>query len=447
VCCDETLEGGFDIEYFAQHYAPRLHALGIAALDCTFGSMLVAPSRRKDLRSTEFIGPAFYTPKMVNLENIQLLRKLLIEKNINMPLIGSGNLITPAHLRTMVEDGGADIAGVSRLSLDDPDFPNKMLAGREDEIRLSTHSGASLLQGNIFSKGMAGSAQNPAFGRDDEYRIRPTARPRKVVVVGGGSGGMEYAITARQIGHDVVVLEKSSTLGGAMDWVGNYPNLPNMGMIRYQPNYHRRMMEKLGVEVRLGVEATPDIIMSENPEVVVIATGAEAVLPAVEGLDAARESGYALIIDEVMARTTPKTPGKSVIIWGAGEGAELAVELKRAGRVVRLLDPNPTYVPANYIGSRSSVIVRLLNEAGIPVETGFALEWIGAGQATFRRSDFSQETIASNSLVLCCGRKPVDALAKALRRSGLIVHTVGDVRKPRSYANAIHEAAFLVRQI
>jgi hypothetical protein len=114
---------------------------------------------------------------------------------------------------------------------------------------------------------------------------------------------------------------------------------------------------------------------------------------------------------------------------------------------VRLLDPNPTYVPANYIGSRSSVIVRLLNEAGIPVETGFALEWIGAGQATFRRSDFSQETIASNSLVLCCGRKPVDALAKALRRSGLIVHTVGDVRKPRSYANAIHEAAFLVRQI
>jgi 2,4-dienoyl-CoA reductase-like NADH-dependent reductase (Old Yellow Enzyme family)/thioredoxin reductase len=447
VCCDENLEGGFDIEYFAQHYAPRLHALGIAALDCTFGSMLVAPSRRKDLRSTEFIGPAFYTPKMVNLENIQLLRKLLIEKNINMPLVGSGNLITPAHLRTMVEDGGADIAGVSRLSLDDPDFPNKMLAGREDEIRLSTHSGASLLQGNIFSKGMAGSAQNPAFGRDDEYRIRPTARPRKIVVVGGGSGGMEYAITAKEIGHDVIVLEKSSALGGAMDWVGNYPNLPNMGMIRYQPNYHRKMMEKLGVEVRLGVEATPALIMAQNPEVVVIATGAEAVLPAVEGLVRARESAYALIIDEVMARTAPKPLGKSVIIWGAGEGAELAVDLKRAGHEVRLLDPRLTYVPANYIGSRSSVIIRLLGEANIKVETGFALEQIGARQATFCKSDGTRETISSDTLVLCCGRKPVDALAKALRRSSLVVHTVGDVRKPRSYANAIHEAAFLVRQI
>jgi pyruvate/2-oxoglutarate dehydrogenase complex dihydrolipoamide dehydrogenase (E3) component len=294
---------------------------------------------------------------------------------------------------------------------------------------------------------MAGSAQNPAFGHDDEYRIRPTARPRKVVVVGGGSGGMEYAITAKQIGHDVVVLEKTSTLGGAMDWVGNYPHLPNMEMIRYQPNYHRKMMEKHGVEVRLGVEATPALILAENPEVVVIATGAEAVLPAVDGLTGARESGYALIIDEVMARTAPKTPGKSVIIWGAGEGAELAIDLKRAGREVRLLDPGLTYVPANYIGSRSTVIVRLLGEANIEVETGYALEQIGDHQATFRNSDGTRQTLLSDTLILCCSRKPVDTLAKALRRSSLVVHTVGDVRKPRSYANAIHEAAFLVRQI
>jgi pyruvate/2-oxoglutarate dehydrogenase complex dihydrolipoamide dehydrogenase (E3) component len=258
---------------------------------------------------------------------------------------------------------------------------------------------------------------------------------------------MEYAITARQIGHDVIVLEKSPTLGGAMDWVGNYPQLSNMEMIRHQPNYHRKMMEKHRVEVRPGVEATPELILAENPEVVVIATGAEAVLPAVEGLFRARESGYALILDEVLARTAPRQPGRSVIIWGAGEGAELAVDLKRAGREVRLLDPNGTYVPANYIGSRSSAIVRLLSEANIEVETGFALEQIGERQATFRKSDGTRQTLSSETLVLCCGRKPVDSLARALRRSGLIVHTVGDVRKPRSYANAIQEAAFLVRQI
>ena len=94
---------------------------------------------------------------------------------------------------------------------------------------------------------------------------------------------MEYAITAQEIGHDVVLFEKSGTLGGAMDWAGNYPNLPNMEMLRNQPNYHRRMMEKAGVDVRLGVEATAQMIRAEAPDVVVIATGARAVMPAGAG--------------------------------------------------------------------------------------------------------------------------------------------------------------------
>ena len=120
LCVDENLEGGYDIEYFAEHYAPRLHALGIAVLDCTFGSMLGAPSRRPDVHSTEFIGPSFYSAKVINKSNIQTLRAALQKRGIDMPLIGSANLITPDHLRTMVDEAGADFAGVCRLSLDDP---------------------------------------------------------------------------------------------------------------------------------------------------------------------------------------------------------------------------------------------------------------------------------------------------------------------------------------
>jgi 2,4-dienoyl-CoA reductase-like NADH-dependent reductase (Old Yellow Enzyme family)/thioredoxin reductase len=447
LCCDENLAGGFDIAYFAEHYAPRLHTLGIAVLDCTFGSMLGAPSRRNDIHSTEFIGPSFYSPKVVNLENIQTLKRLLIEKNIDMPLIGSANLITPDNLRTMVDEGGAEFAGVCRMSQDDPDFPNKIINGREDEIRLSTHTGASLLQGNIFGKGWAGSAQNPNFGRDDEFRIFSTPQPKKVVIVGGGSGGMEYAITAQQIGHKVVVLEKSNTLGGAIDWAGNYPHVPNMEMIRHQPNYHRKMMEKHAVPVRLGVEASEALILAEKPDVVVIATGAVAVLPPVDGMDAAKADGFVLTIDEVMARTAPKTPGASVIVWGAGEGGELAVELKRAGHQVRLLDAHTAYAPANYIGSRAMVIAGLLAHAEIPVETGLTLERVGGGRASFRKADGVTETIAADSLIVCQGRKPLNGLAKALTGKGIIVHTIGDARTPRSYANAIHEAAYLARQI
>lgn len=447
LCCDENLEGGYDIEYFAEHYAPRLHALGISVLDCTFGSMLGAPSRRADIHSTEFIGPSFYTPKVVNRENIQALRQALVARDIDMPLIGSANLITPDHLRTMVDEAGADFAGVCRLSLDDPDFPNKMLQGRENEIRLSTHTGASLLQGNIFGKGMAGSAQNPVFGREDEYRIVPTIRPKKVVIVGGGSGGMEYAITAKEIGHDVLVLEKSAGLGGAMDWAGNFPRLPNMEMLRYQPAYHRRMMEKWGVEVRLGTEATAADVLAENPDVVVIATGAEPIVPGIEGIEEARRAGFALTIDEVLAREDATQPGSSVIVWGAGEGAELAVDLKRGGHEVRLLDANPGYIPANYIGSRALAIMGLMAMAGVQVETGRNLIRLAGGVAVFSSADGAEEEIPADTVVICQGRRSADALAEALKAEKITLHVIGDARSPRSFANAIHEAAYLARQI
>ncbi|MBK8629605.1 MAG: FAD-dependent oxidoreductase [Sphingomonadales bacterium] len=446
LCCDENLEGGYDIEYFAEHYAPRLYALGIAALDCTFGSMLGAPSRRPDIHSTEFIGPSFYTPKVVNKDNIQTLRAALQKRGIDMPLIGSANLITPGHLETMVGEAGADFAGVCRLSLDDPDFPEKMRTGREDEIRLSTHTGASLLQGNIFGKGWAGSAQNPVFGRDDEYRIIPTRKPKTIVVVGGGSGGMEYALTADEIGHNVVLFEKSATLGGAMDWAGNYPGLPNMEMLRYQPQYHRTMIAKSNVDVRLGVAADVATIMAEKPDVVVIATGAAPVELDVAGLVEARASGLAVRIDEVMARDNPKAVGKSVTIYGAAEGAELALDLKLRGHDVRLIDAGPAYAPANYVGSRVWAIMGMMAFAGVSAETGLTLDSVGAGEAVFKGAD-GAVTVKADTLVIASGRQPLNDLAQALAASPVALHVVGDAREVRSYGNAIHEAAYLSRTV
>ncbi len=446
LCCDENLEGGYDIEYFAEHYAPRLHALGVSVLDCTFGSMLGAPSRRPDRHSTEFIGPQFYTPKVINKENIQTLRRLLVNKGIDMPLIGSANLITPANLRTMVDEAGADFAGVCRLSLDDPDFPNKMREGREDEIRLSTHTGASLLQGNIFGKGWAGSAQNPVFGRDDEFRIIPTTRPKKVVIVGGGSGGMEYAITAKEIGHDVILFEKSQALGGTMDWAGNYKNLPNMEMLRNQPNYHRRMMEKWGVKVRLGVEATEQIILAEKPDVIVIATGATSVLPVVPGLDVARRAGRVLTIDEAMAREPAVQIGQSVVIWGAAVGAELAIDMKLGGKNVRLLDACPAYNPANYIGSRVWAITGFMSFVGLSVECNRNLLRVEGRGAIFSSPD-GDKVETADTFILSPGLLPNNALPTQLKNASVPVQVIGDARSPRSYANAIHEAAYLARQI
>lgn len=453
ICCDENLEGGFDIAYFAEHYAPRLKELGVAVIDCTFGSMIRAKSRRADVGSNEFIGGGFYTPNMVNLENIQETKRLLRERGIDTPLVGSCNLGTPDQVRAMVEQGGAEFAAVCRFSLDDPDFPRKMLEGREREIRKSTRTGASLLHGNIFGKGYAGSPQNAELGHEREYRIIPARTPRKVVVVGGGSGGMEYARVARQAGHDVVLFERSSRLGGVMDWCGNYPHIPNTESIRYQPEYHAHQMELLDVDCRLGAEATPGGILAEGPDVVVIATGARAKLPDVEGMAEGRRTGFVLTIDEVLARESAADPGPRPVVWGAGEGIELALELARQGRQVRLIDSNPSLVPAPYLLSRVMHVFRWLTEARVAIESGVIVRQVLPGGLLISRTGqggaeaVEVEEVGCDSVIACLGREPVNDLAKQLAGKVPVIHVLGDARTPRSYGNAIHEAAYLARQI
>ena len=175
--CEENFEGGYDVEYFIEHYATRLHALGIDAMDCTFGSMLPAKSRSQEVTSGEVIGGGFYVPNLVALPYIKRMREGLQARGIDMPLMGSCNINTPDQMREMIGEGAADFFTSCRQSLDDPDFPRKIAEGREEEIRKSTRTGASLLAGNIFNKGVAGSAQNAAFSRDRDYRIIPTTGP------------------------------------------------------------------------------------------------------------------------------------------------------------------------------------------------------------------------------------------------------------------------------
>ncbi|MET0587953.1 MAG: FAD-dependent oxidoreductase, partial [Novosphingobium sp.] len=442
--CDENFVGGYDLDYFIENYAPRLHALGIEALDCTFGSMLPAKSRDPEVTSGEIIGGGFYVPNLVALPYIKRMREGLRAKGIDMPLMGSCNINTPDQMREMVGEGGADFYASCRQSLDDPDFPRKIAEGREDEIRKSTRTGASLLQGNIFGKGVAGSAQNAAFGRDREYRIVPTARPKRVLIAGGGSGGMEYAITAQEIGHKVTLYEKSAQLGGAMNWAGNYSTLRNMEQVGYQPDWHRRMIAKWGVDVRLGEELTADRIKAEKPDVVVIATGARAALPDVSGLRAALESGFARSIDRALQEGVPDGP---LVVWGASEGIELALDLKQRGREVRLLDAAEKFAPAAYIGSRARYVMLWAGQAGLAPEQGVELLEVGNGALQARHADGRDETIECAGLIVASGRVSNDMLSAELVGTGIEVHVIGDARTPRSYGNAIHEAAYLARRI
>ena len=180
---------------------------------------------------------------------------------------------------------------------------------------------------------------------------------------------------------------------------------------------------------------------------VVVATGAVAALPQVGGLDAALASGFARTIDRALGEGPETLPDGPIVVWGAAEGVELALDLARAGRSVRLLEPAAAYAPTSYIGSRNRYVMMWAGEVGLVPEAGVALDSVGQGSITVAHADGRKEEIACAALVVSPGRIAYDPLSTKLTKAGIQVQVVGDAKLPRSYGNAIHEAAYLARHI
>jgi pyruvate/2-oxoglutarate dehydrogenase complex dihydrolipoamide dehydrogenase (E3) component len=232
-----------------------------------------------------------------------------------------------------------------------------------------------------------------------------------------------------------------------MAWAGNYRHLRNMEQIAYQPDWHRLMVAKYGIAVRLNEALTRDTVLAEKPDVVVVATGAKPAIPDVAGLSDALADGFARTIDSVLIAGPDALPSGPVVVWGAGEGVELALDLVRAGHDVRLLDPATKFVPAPYIGSRANAVLKWAAQVNLAPEQGMSLVEVQDGKVVVAHADGAREIIGCTTLVVAPGRVSYDPLSRTLFKTGITVELIGDARNPRSYGNAIHEAAYLSRRV
>jgi pyruvate/2-oxoglutarate dehydrogenase complex dihydrolipoamide dehydrogenase (E3) component len=218
-----------------------------------------------------------------------------------------------------------------------------------------------------------------------------------------------------------------------------------MEQIAYQPDWHKLMIARRGIKVRLGEAVTVDLIKHERPDLVIVATGGQPVIPDVEGLGAALDSGFARTLDDVLRSGKALADGP-VVVFGASYGVELAVDLAQQGRKVRLLDPAAKFIPANYIGSRLKYLVMWMAKADLVTEQGATLIKVGSRSVTVALEG-GEQTIACGTLVLAPDRVPYEPFSRALQGTGIAVQVIGDALKVRSYGNAIHEAAYLARNI
>ena len=258
----------------------------------------------------------------------------IVKKALDIPVSVVGNIMSVEEAEEIIASGKADMVGMCRSLMADPELIRNAVKGCPEDTRpcLRCMDGC----GRIFFGFPVRCAVNPIVGREFRYPegdVTPARVSKKVVIVGGGPAGMQAAQTAVKRGHKVVLFEKKDRLGGLLHDAGA---VPFKDLMRSYAEWMVRTTMGCGADIRLGTAATKEMILAEQPDEVIIATGSEYFVPPIKGIDHAK----VVSLSDAENRRVPI--GERVVICGAGlSGIECSVGLAREGRQCTVVDILP----------------------------------------------------------------------------------------------------------
>ena len=416
---EERILGGRDLEE-SLAVAQLVEAAGIDVLNVSVGAY----------GSMEYI---FATPELPPGHSLPLAAA--VKKAVKIPVIAVGRFNEPVLAENAVQTGKADLIAWGRQSLADPELPNKVAAGQIDEISpcIACNQGCV---GYMFDpdKLLVSCLVNPFCGREVEMKIEPAHKKKKIVVVGAGPGGLEFAWVAAACGHKVVLYEKEAVAGG--QWrVGAIP--PSKQTIAAAIVYYLRMCQKYGVKLKMETEATVERILAENPDTVVLATGGEADLPSLKGIDNPRVATASDVLEGKVEA------GSRVLIIGGGlVGSETADFLSEQGREVTILEMLPEIAVDVQDVVRHFLLQRLYNY-GVQIETETTVREITENGVKAIKNGRELQLEGYDNIIIATGARPVRALEDQLQGKVPELHVIGDAAEPRKAIDAIEEGAAL----
>ncbi|MGE5840766.1 MAG: FAD-dependent oxidoreductase [Deltaproteobacteria bacterium] len=383
-----------------------------------------------------------------------------IRNAVSVPVIASNRINDPVPAEEILRDGRADLVTMARALLADADLPNKALQGKE---QLITHC-VACNQGcfdRVFQHEPASCMVNPAAGMETELLMSSALRKKKVLIIGGGIAGMKAAVTASDRGHQVLLVEKSSRLGGQILLNAKIPGREELLLAAedLERNLRARPMEIL-----LRNEANGDFVRDMAPDALVVATGASPLLPSIPGID----HPNVVLAWDVLAGTV--TVGEKVVIVGGNAvGLETALYLASHGTItpevlhflmVHKAESPETIEELLNRGDKEVCVVEMTKKLGQDI--GNSTRWtvmaelkrLGVKTITGAKAvevndtglkiqkETREEILSADSVVMATGSKPENTLA-SLKDLVPEFYVIGDAKQPRSALEAIKEG-FLI---
>ena len=361
-----------------------------------------------------------------------------IRKEARVPISTVGGIVHPELMEEILETGKADIIELRRPLLADPYLPKKLLEGREDEIFKCVRCN------NCFAEsvrtGLISCTVNPAVGNEfNEWiaRVQPVQKKKKVVVIGGGPGGMKAALTAAQRGHEVVLYEKQDKLGGTLQ-LFQYVDF-KYDLYGFAQTLER-VLRRSSVTIHTGTEATRETIRQENPDVLIIAAGANPIIPRIPGIDSEKFRLAASVFgnaDEL---------GENIIILGGGlVGCETAVYLGKKGKKVSIVEMREGIALDADIFEQTA-IQNELRKYNVQLYCNATGDEIN-DEGLVITKDGEKRLLKADNVICAVGYKPNLDIFLDLAMEAPIVNTIGDCRKVGKVVNAVTDGYYIALDI
>jgi len=361
-----------------------------------------------------------------------------IKEVVRVPVISVGRIHNPWVAENVVASGKADLVALGRALLADPEWPNKAAAGHWEDIAPCVGDLHCLM--SLYGDGTITCMVNTTCGREGKTPLVPTNNPKKILVVGGGPGGMEASRVSAQRDHRVTLMEKSPSLGGQL-LTASFPPLKQEFSCFIK--YLTKKVHDAGVRVELNKEVTQEVIDAFQPDAIILATGG---LPLVsKDIRGIEQENVVQSWDVLRGRVLPGF--KVLVIGGSSTGCETADfiahpvdDLNPQGNRVTIIEMLDN-VSLDDLSPRRSLLIQRLRSKGVKMITGARVTDILADGVKYIKGGREETLRGMDTMVLAIGTRPNNALAEKLKGRLTPAYVIGDAKEPRNAADAIAEGS------